>query len=518
MSQAAGTRTRVGVWLQVLLTVALALAAVFLMNWFAGMPGIRQRFDWTLDSRNTLSEGTLGVLRNMEDDVVIDVFFRGEEPPLTQVAMQAMELITDQLQLVEVESGGKIEIRPHNPNDTEKIAARLQELRLSGYENCIVVSCGEQRDVLSLRGEIAEFDPGRPSQAGYRPPSIVAFKGEESLVQALLRVTIRETPRVYFTAGHGERDLYELDQRSLGKLHTALVADGFEGERWNLETDGALPGDCAALAIIGPDAAFSPEELEAIRSYVDGGGRLVVSAHEDAQALERSSLDELLEPYKLAIHPGHVLTPYMNSLGQRTVGSEQCASFYVTAGGMAVHPITTALRVNNRSVRISFTHALGLPGEIEGGISRALLVSPRESWVDVPPVDYRPDHEAAQVLALGIVSTFTPPDDMEAAGPLQEKRESRIFLAGGSDVFSNGSLRHNADFLRNVFNWATDREYRVNVSPRAREERILRLGEDDSVARLFRATVWYLPGLCLAAGILTAFLRSRGGPRQGSHS
>jgi hypothetical protein len=504
----------------VLFTTGLALAAVLLLNYFAGLPGIRSRIRWdmTLDSRNTLSASTEGVLRNLRDKVEIDVFFRGEEAPLTRVAVKAMELVTDQIQLMDVLGGSLINVKSHNPNDTEAIAARLQELRLSGYENCIVVSSGEQRDVLSLRGEIAEFDPGRPSQAGYVPPSIVAYKGEQALLQGILKVTLRERPKLYFTTGHGERDLLELDQRSIGKLHTALVADGFEASRWNLVADGALPDDCAALAIIGPDTAFSAEELEAIHAYVGNGGRLIISAHEDVAALERSSVDELITPYNLTIYPGHVLTPFVNSLGQATVASEQCASFYVIPEGMAVHPITTPLRLNNRSIRFSFTHALGVPGEIEGGIARTLIASHPQSWVDVGLADYIPDGETAQSFVLATVSTFTPSEEAGVVGPLQLKKESRIFLTGGSDVFSNGSLRHNADFLRNIFNWATDREYRVKVSPMAREERMLRIGEDDSVAKLFRATVWYLPGLCLAAGILTAFLRSRGGPRQGSTS
>lgn len=518
MSQAAGTRTRAGVWAVVLFTTALALAAVFLVNWTAGSPGLRKRWDWTLDSRNTLSESTRGVLHNLQDKVVIDVFFRGEEKPLDRVALQAMELVIDQIQLMDIEGGQLIKVRNHNPNDTEAIAARLQELSLTGYENCIVVSSGEQRDVLSLRGEIAEFDPGRPSQAGFILPSIVAYKGEQALLQGILKVTLRERPKLYFTTGHGERDLLELDQRSIGKLHTALVADGFEASRWNLVADGALPADCAALAIIGPDTAFSAQELEAIHAYVGRGGRLIVSAHEDVVALERSSIDELLEPYNLAVRPGHVLAPYTNSLGKATYGDELCASYYVTAGAMALHPITNPLRVSNRSVRFSFTHALGMPGEIEGGISRPIVASPQESWIDIGPADYRPNDEQRAIFALCTVSTFTPLGDTEVVGPLQLKKESRIFLTGGSDVFSNGSLRHNADFLRNIFNWATDREYRVKVSPMAREERMLRIGEGDSIAKLFRATVWYLPGLCLAAGILTAYLRSRGGPRQGSTS
>jgi hypothetical protein len=63
----------------VLFTTGLALAAVLLLNYFAGLPGIRSRIRWdmTLDSRNTLSASTEGVLRNLQDKVEIDVFFRG---------------------------------------------------------------------------------------------------------------------------------------------------------------------------------------------------------------------------------------------------------------------------------------------------------------------------------------------------------------------------------------------------------------------------------------------------------
>ena len=67
--------------------------------------------------------------------------------------------------------------------------------------------------------------------------------------------------------------------------------------------------------------------------------------------------------------------------------------------------------------------------------------------------------------------------------------------------------------LTNLFNWLTDRDYRLSISTRNPDLRRL---TPEAVPRVSLLALWILPGLALVLGVLTAFLRARGGPRRAS--
>ena len=90
-----GRLARLGIGAQVVVSGALALAAVLMVNWLAGRPGLRQRYDLTETSQNTLSTATMGVLRNLPGEVTVDTFLPDiEYPILRQVSLMAWERTT----------------------------------------------------------------------------------------------------------------------------------------------------------------------------------------------------------------------------------------------------------------------------------------------------------------------------------------------------------------------------------------------------------------------------------------
>lgn len=511
-----GRWARLGILVQVVFTVALALVALLLVNWLVGRPGWRQRIDLTEKKLNTLSTATLGVLSRLEEPVTIDVFFRGEEGPLVRVGADVMQRTYRLLVLMASEGGEKIDLHFNDTADPLAIETRRNELRLRGFENCLVVSQGDRREVLRLRGDLAELDPGRPHElGGFVPASIVAFKAEEAIVQGILKLTRGERPHVYFTTGQGERDLYGLEEWSdLGQLQNALLEDGFEVARWNFEQDGPLPEDCAALAVIGPEAPFSEEMFDVVTNYIDTGGRLIAAPHNNPERFDASSLGELLERYGIGMSRGLVLRPYVDAAGQRTVGFEGNLVVRVGPAQMTRHPIMDPLREGGRSVVLTFAREVSvLPGgQPARGATLPLLRSVADAWLDVPPIDFLPDATAEETRAfdLGVISAFVP-EGAEAAEALGVQTQSRIVALGSADAFCNKAIEVNADFLRNVFNWAVSRDYRVSISPRDPDLRRLPIGETDALANLTRFCLWGLPGVCLLLGVVTAVMRARGG-------
>ena len=162
-------------------------------------------------------------------------------------------------------------------------------------------------------------------------------------------------------------------------------------------------------------------------------------------------------------------------------------------------------------------HPVRLSGQPSQGLSSPLFQSEVRAWVDAPPYDFKPGPGEAQgrQFELAVASQFRP-EGLGTEGALQEQAQARVVLVGSSFAFTNVIFETNYDFIRNVFNWALDREYRLSMSPRDPDLR--RWPEDklDNLPALGRLAWLWIPALCFGLGVLFAYLRGRGGPRSSS--
>lgn len=514
-----GRLARLGIGMQVTLSGLLALAAVLMVNWLAARPGVRQRFDLTATSQNTLSTATMGVLGRLPGEVTIDVFFREpEEQVLTQVAGMAMERTSRLLGLYRELSGERVRVRTNNMEDTSLIEERRRELRLRGIEPCLVLSYGSAREAVLVNGDLAIFEVGQPSpdRPNYSAPRIAEFRAERAITQALLKVTRGEELGIYFTTGHGELEIPDTRDFGLDSLHGMLMDEGLRVGRWNPNEDGPLPEDCACLSILNPTDRLSEDTLEQIAAYVDGGGRLVVAPPSEDETLLRSNLNSLLARFQLEVQEGLVCQLVRDpTTGQATTGSRDVALFPINPANMNRHPLVEPFRASGRTFYMNGTHPVRLTGQPRQGLSAPLFTSEVYSWVDSTPNDFRADQAAeahSRKFELAIASQFRPEGSGEVAA-LEEESQARLVLVGSSFAFTNVVFDQNYDFLRNLYNWALDREYRLSMSPRNPDLRLWPTERLDNLPAMGRLAWLYLPGLCLLLGFLFAYLRSRGGPR-----
>jgi hypothetical protein len=510
-----GRFARLGISLQVLLTAVLALAAVVMINWLAGRRGIRQRIDMTAHEVNTLAQPTRAILGQLPEDqaVTMDIFFRPMAEPLAALSVE-VELRTYRLlMLMDVEAGEALQIVNHDMSDARAVQERLSELRIRGFENCVVVSCGDQRAVVKLVGDLAQFDIGEPGPRG-RPPSILAYEGEAALVEAVLEVTRGQAPHLYFSWGHGELDPYGDTPDALGKLHTDLIGDGFSIDRWTYAEDGPLPDDCAALAVLEPESPFSDEELANIREYVDAGGRLVIAPHYDPRAMEASRVPELLEHFGLEASVGWVMMQRFDPATGVALEGPENSQFMVPPSAMARHEILAPYKSIDRGFVAAAMHPMRHARQPERGVSVQLFKSGPLAWLDMPNAqgqfNFKLDELGEQQRAFELAVASEVLHDSPGTG-LPDVR-TRIVALGSAQPLTNRYEAFNLDLGRNVFNWVTEREYRLSISPR--DPGTTFLTDEGQAALVTRVAMWLLPGLCLALGVLTAILRARGGPRR----
>ena len=506
------------------LVIVLALVSVVAVNWLAGRRGLRHRIDLTEKGANTLSPATAGVLARLDREVDVHVFWRGEEYPYALLAPEAMMRVFDLLQLVQVESGGRVRVHNHADASREELEALKRELKLRGFENCLVLRSGERRVVLGFRGDLVQFDLGDPRRESYRPPSIRAFVAEESLVQGLLTLSMDASARVYFAQGHGEPDLEDASETGLTRLVKTLEEDGLEAAPWRPDEAQEVPGDGTVLAVLGPDVAYPPIVVDAIVEWVEAGGRLLLAGAADPDGLDRSSVGELCDRLGMSIERGLVMQLTRDALGQVTLGDPVNSRLILDPGGMAADfPVTEPFREARRTLTLPAVHPVRMERQPEAttGYTREVLVSQaKKTWVDLPPFDYEPKQgeEVGARYPVAAVSQFFPdlggpmPSPIDPDTSPERRIEARVFAIGGGTVFTNEEQDYAEDFGRNVFNWLASREFRLSISARDPDLRRLPRDRPEALSRVTVFTIGILPVLCLGLGFATAFRRSRGGP------
>ncbi|MBI5363108.1 MAG: GldG family protein [Planctomycetes bacterium] len=526
--RATGSGTRLAIGAQVLLMSVLAVVLVLLVDWLSERPGLRLRFDLTRDESNTLAPPTREVLQRLPVDMRADVFFTGRtlERGFEALGLAAQDHARKVLRLLQEASNGRLECEEFDLSDRRasdnRALARLAELELREVEpgGLIVVSAGKRRQVLHLRGDLCDLDPGYPGDATQPPiaPRIVALRAEEALVGALHKVASSEAPKLLFLKGHGELDPASAEQGGLAELKLLLESDGFLVDAFDVEKQGKLPDECQLLAVVGPEQPFTENELAELRRFLDGGGRMVAAPDFKTSFDGAGSLAELLEPY--GIRPrmsGLLARPVAQASGETRTGLPLCAqNVLVWPHGMAAqNPVTDALRRAGRRVYLPYARALERSNPPPGGTVIQILSSEPEDWSDLGDPSDPAKHdwipnatEPRGPFPVALQAVYPPRGSVPPARVVQGGRpEGRILCVGSSAAFTNQLVPANRDFLLNAFNWASSREYRVSVGAKSPQTRRIEAGQGSALARIHVVAVYLLPGLFLALGLFTAWKR-----------
>lgn len=508
--------TKLSIGAQVSALVLLAFSCAALLTWLSSRPGLRARVDLTTSKLNTLDPALAGLIEKAKDRIGVDVFFQAEAAPLDQVAAEAQRRMRELLYIARSQFPSKFRHVDHDLRDLAAVQTRMKELGLS-EPNVVVVELDGKRVVLRLLRDIVRVNPGNPNLR--QDPSIEAFLGESALANAILRVTIDQSPRVLFTTGHGERDLYEVESAlGLGKLQTALTADGFNAERWDWRSMPRIADDVRIVVVFDARQPFERAELETLEAFVQSGGRLLVAATSDDAALRNAdSIERFVERFGVRVEPGLVAQPIANSFGEVISGRRECAT--IVSGGRGIdprHPITESIWRAEKYVGLPNVRPLARNDA--GAPANAAVVdiirSPGTSWRDLPnskgEYDFRPDvaregEMGSSVLAFAV--NFRPAKPRSSDPEAAAAERSRVLVYGGADAFSNGSIEPNRDLVLNSFNWLAEREERLRIAPRIDDRRIVQ--DENAVAALNYTALFGLPLLCGLAGVVLAWRRRK---------
>jgi hypothetical protein len=138
----------------------------------------------------------------------------------------------------------------------------------------VVFRSGDKKKYVSR--QLAEFDFSRTSMGG--EPTMKAFKGEQEFTSALIQVTAEESPKVVFTTGHGERKAEDRSRDGFYALSESLKRDNCTVEEWPSLGANEVPPGTTLVVIAAPESAFTEPEVDVLKKYLAGGGRLLLFA------------------------------------------------------------------------------------------------------------------------------------------------------------------------------------------------------------------------------------------------
>ncbi|MQK95185.1 hypothetical protein EI021_27775, partial [Escherichia coli] len=139
----------------------------------------------------------------------------------------------------------------------------------------------------------------------------VSFGSEKEFTGALIKVTKDKKPTVYFLQGHGERTYDSFAGVGLGMLKSGLERLNYQIKELKLLTEKTVPKDCDVLVIAGAQRELFPQEKQAIKAYLDKGGRLLLMLEADPAP----SFSDWLDEWGLEAKSGMVVEPANNILG-----------------------------------------------------------------------------------------------------------------------------------------------------------------------------------------------------------
>lgn len=393
----------------------------------------------------------------------------------------------------------------------------------------------DRYSALSPKVHVQYIDPVRKPQiakaAGYRSDSPVVVEvgpkhegakslTEEEITGAMIRAVKTGDRNICFLNAAGEHTIDDSDGSGMSILKQVLERDNYKVREEKL-TPGAkpeagkqlavgqtpapaaagnvaIPKDCTVLVIAGPQLTYPPPVANAIRAYVEGGGRALVMLDETLRigrsepAAAQPDLDKALEDWGITVNKDLVLD--LSGMGQIFSLGPEVPMIVQYESHPIVQPLTrvpTAFPLS-RSLDLK-SGAKGTATKLFGTTEDSLAVT------EIGPggqVDPKKGKKGPLTLAAVSNLTGTTP--------------GRVVVVGSStwatNSFTGSRQLGNRDLFSNMVNWLSSDEDLISIRPKETEDRPLNVSTQ-KLNTIFWLSVLIFPGAVVAFGLATWWKR-----------
>lgn len=319
---------------------------------------------------------------------------------------------------------------------------------------------------------------------------------EMEVTSALVRLTRKEKPRVYFLTGHGEPALDDMGEMGLSALRERLTQEGLEVASLNLLITATVPSDAQAVVLMAPQQPLKQEEVDRLAAYVDGGGSAMIflDPTSDLRGDQGPLKDWLARRWGVAFRNDLVIDTASFAYPMPTVP---------VAAASPGHPIGQGMKGGMMYFIEARSIAQITPTETITGTSvpvyTPLVQTSRDSWGETSWDELQriPD----------VMPRYT--EGQDTRGPLDiaatvedSSRRARLALFGDFHFCTNVAVRDlaNGDLFMNTLNWLTQEEFLISLRPNQDIARYVTIRSNLVRNALFLVLVILLPLAVLGIG------------------
>jgi len=433
--------------LYILVIVAIFSVANTLANRY------NKSYDATSNKRYSLSDQTSKIIKGLKQDATITYFDQGREFTRGKDQLDQYANLSP-----------KVHIKYVDP-DKEPQAAR--EAGIKNYGTAIVQIGAKKEEAKSLN--------------------------EEGITGAFIRDLKNSTRTVCFVTGSGEHQIDDTERSGYSRFKELLGKDNYSAKSINLLQKAEIPSDCTVLVVGGPSGDYQQSEVDAIKKFVEDGGRALFLLDPPlkmgrSEIADNEALAALVQSW--GVTPDRDLILDLNPIGQLAGLGPQVA--LVTAYNS--HPIVSEMKGSATGFPLSRSLDIKSAGKatVEKlfGSSDTSLATNKLDSPNVDPNDPKNKKGPLTIAAAGSYNTG------------KENSQGRFVVIGSSSWAANSFINFNGnrDLALNAMNWLSSDEDLISIRPKDREDR--RITMTRGQLNLVRITSQFvLPLIVIFAGV-----------------
>ena len=366
----------------------------------------------------------------------------------------------------------------------------------------------------------AEKDPAAAKQYGVTTLGtiVISYKGrtenvngdaEQDLTNGLIKILNPQQLKVYFLAGHGEKDPASSDRGGYSSIADALKRDNYQFDKLVLAQANEIPADANELIIAGPKTDILDSEASLIRGYLARAGKLLV----------------LLDPPENLKSPAPMpnLTALLKDWGMNAPNS-----VVVDVSGLTSSPEVPAAAppypshpITDRFDLLTAYPLVRAITPITGNAAKpaqSFIQTSARSWAETNLASLgdrnalAPDADKGDIVgpvSIGVAASAPAENAAADAKPAansaqkadEKKAETRVAAIGDSDFAANAYLgiQGNRDLFMNTVSWLSQQENLIAIRPREASDRRLTITASQMTG-LFWLTIVIIPAIVFGSG------------------
>jgi ABC-type uncharacterized transport system involved in gliding motility auxiliary subunit len=343
----------------------------------------------------------------------------------------------------------------------------------------------------------------------------VTSDAEQDLTNGIIKVVTGQQKKVYFTQGHGEKETAsQSDRDSYSAIAAALGRENYTVDKLVIAQQGAMPDDAAVVVVAGPKTDFFPNEIDALKKYLDKGGKLLLMLDPPDRADSPQPTNLIAVAHDWGVDVGNNVVVDVSGMG-RLIGTD--ASVPVAASYPS-HAITKNGGFNYITAFPMARSAAPVTGGVNGRTATSFIETSPRSWAETDvkglltsgqvSLDESKGDKKGPVVIGSAVNVPTAEASKTPAQPDAPKPETRIAVVGDSDFAANSGLgiQGNRDLFLNIVGWLSQQENLISIRPREADDRRITMTAS-SQYWVNWLSILIIPGFIFGSGVYSWWRR-----------